>query len=282
MRRDKTLKQMSEKLKKISDTGSGERLLLFTEDPQFQELAAQINRLLEDRQNLKADQRRLEQSSRRMLANISHDIKTPMTVLLGYLEIMQTSGQASEEMLRKAEQKARDVMDLIQKFFTLARLESGDLVQEQFRIDVCEICRECILDDYELLTGQDFQVEIRIPETPVWILGNQEALRRILANLISNAVRYGADGHYLGFSLSAEETSVSLQVTDHGKGIDPVSIEHIFDRMYTADDARSQNIQGSGLGLAIAKNLALQLGGDLTCQSTPSVQTTFTLRFPRN
>lgn len=99
---------------------------------------------------LKADYRRSEISSKKMLFNISHDIKTPMTVLLGYLEIMWINGEITNEMLRKVEQKAENVMELINPFFTLAKIESGDMNIELSRIDICEICRESILDFYEI------------------------------------------------------------------------------------------------------------------------------------
>ena len=91
------------------------------------ELAAQINRLLENHLKVKADYCRSEIASKKMLSNISHDIKTPMTVILGYLEIMRINGISTDEMLGKIEQKAENVMELINQFFTLAKLESGDM-----------------------------------------------------------------------------------------------------------------------------------------------------------
>ncbi|MFR5646533.1 MAG: sensor histidine kinase [Bilophila wadsworthia] len=94
----------------------------------------------------KADYRRSEIASKKMLSNISHDIKTPMTVILGYLEIMQLSETPSKEMLKKVERKAQSVMELINQFFTLSKIESGDMEIELSRIDICEICRESILD----------------------------------------------------------------------------------------------------------------------------------------
>ena len=119
-----------------------------------------------------------------------------------------------------------------------------------------------------------------IPEHPVWLRGNQEALQRILSNLISNAVRYGADGHYLCLSLREDGHNVYIEVTDKGKGIDKAFAGQIFDRLFTLEDSRNRQIQGNGLGLAIAKNLALQLGGDLTLSSVPFEKTSFTLKLP--
>ena len=273
--------KISGKLKEITDTDSDERVMVFTENKELMELAAQINRLLENHLKVKADYRRAEIASKKMLSNISHDIKTPMTVILGYLEIMRINGKSTDELLGKIEQKAENVMELINQFFTLAKLESGDMAMELSKIDICEICRESILDFYEILTSNDFQVDIDVPELFIYIQGNKDAVQRILFNLVSNVVRYGADGKYLGVFLRADEKSVYIDVTDKGKGIDKQFANSVFDRLFTLEDSRNRKIQGNGLGLTIAKNLALQLGGDITLESTPYEKTTFTVRFKR-
>ncbi len=275
------LQKISGKLKEISDTDSDERIMVFTGNKELMELAAQINRLLENHLKTKADYRRTEIASKKMLSNISHDIKTPMTVILGYLEMMRINGTGTDEMLRKTEQKAQNVMELINQFFTLAKLESGDMNIELSGIDVCEICRESILDFYEILTSKEFQVAIDLPENPVYVQGNTEALQRILFNLISNVTRYGSDGKYLGLFLRVEEKAVYIDVTDKGKGIDKSFAESVFDRLFTMEDSRNRSIQGNGLGLTIAKNLALRLGGNITLDSIPYEKTTFTVKLKK-
>ncbi len=255
--------------------------MIFTENKELMELAAQMNRLLEIHLKTKADYRRSEISSKKMLSNISHDIKTPMTVLLGYLEIMRINGETTNEMLRKVEQKAEHVMELINQFFTLAKIESGDMNIELSKIDICEICRESILDFYEILSKADFQVDIELPENAVYIQGNKEALQRILFNLISNVIRYGSDGKYLGIFLRTEKPWVYVDVVDKGKGIEKDFAQNVFDRLFTMEDSRCRNIQGNGLGLTIARNLALELGGEIILESTPYVKTTFTVKLKR-
>lgn len=120
-----------------------------------------------------------------------------MTVILGYLEIMRINKTDTEEMLKKTEQKAIEVMELINQFFTLAKLEAGDMDIELSRIDVSEICKETVLDFFDILQKNDFQVEIDVSERPVYVQGERQAFQRILSNLISNVIRYGADGKYL-------------------------------------------------------------------------------------
>lgn len=277
----KKIQKISEKLKEITDTNSSERVMVFTENKELMELAAQINRLLENHLKVKADRCRSEIASKKMLSNISHDIKTPMTVILGYLEIMRINGTSTDEMLGKIEQKAENVMELINQFFTLAKLESGDMDIELSRIDVCEVCRESILDFYGILTNKNFQVDIDIPETSVYVHGNKEAIQRILFNLISNVIRYGADGKYLGISLRTDKNAVFIDVIDKGKGIDKNFAASVFDRLFTMEDSRNRNIQGNGLGLTISKNLALQLGGDIILDSTPNIKTVFSVKLKK-
>lgn len=275
------LREISRKLQEIREKQSDETLLVFTDNEELMELAAQINALLEDNRRIKADFHRSQLSSRKMLSNISHDIKTPMTVILGYLEIMRLQGESTETMLQRTEKKAQDVMELINQFFTLAKLEAGDMDLALSSVDVCKICRESVLDFYEILTKNGFDVEISLPETPVHIQGNQNALQRILFNLISNAVRYGADGKYLGIDLRDTGKEVLIDVVDKGKGIDKAFADRIFDRLFTLEDSRSRKIQGNGLGLTILKHLAEQLGGSLTVRSIPHVKTAFTLKLKK-
>lgn len=272
------LKKISQKLEEIQDTDSDENVMVFTDNKVLMDLAAQINRLLENQRKVKVDYRSSEISSKKMLSNISHDIKTPMTVILGYLEIMRLNSSGENEMLLKVEQKAQRVMELINQFFTLAKLEAGDTEITISKIDVCEACRENVLDFYELLTQKEFQVDVDIPEEAVFVRGNKDALQRILFNLISNVVRYGSDGKYMGMFLRSDEKYIYIDVVDKGKGIERAFAQNVFERLFTMEDSRNREIQGNGLGLTIAQNLAHQLGGEIILESEPSVKTTFTVK----
>ena len=256
--------EISSKLKELLDTGSDEKVTVFTDNRALIELATQINRMLEDRQKVKVEYRRTEMASKKMLSNISHDIKTPMTVILGYLEIMRLNG-------------TQRVMGLITQFFTLAKLEAGDIDMPLERLNVNEACRENILDFYELLSQKDFQVELDIPDQALYANANKDALQRIMFNLISNAIRYGGDGKYLGMFLRADQAHIYIDIVDKGRGIEKEFAASVFDRLFTMEDSRNSAMQGNGLGLTIAKNLALQLGGDITLESHPHQKTVFTI-----
>lgn len=298
------IRELRQNLQEILDEDSGGRVTVFTDNKELQELAAQINRLLEEKAKTAADFRRSEIASRKMLSNISHDLKTPLTVIRGYLEIMRTRTEAAlaarEElekqegsepraqaglempvdlqMLEKAEEKAKSLMELIDSFFSLAKLEAGDTDIPLTPLDVCELCRESVLDFYEMLTAADFQVEVGLPDTAVFAQGNREALQRILSNLISNVIRYGSEGRYLGVFLRTDEQSAYIDVADKGRGIDSAFAGSVFERLFTMEDSRSRSVQGNGLGLTIARKLAEEMGGELTLKSEPQVRTVFTLK----
>ncbi len=274
------LKQICRKLEDILESDSDEKVMVFTDNPVLMELAGGINRLLLDRQKLRADFKRGEIASKKMLANISHDIKTPLTVILGYLEIMRMA-DSDDEMLKKVEAKTKQVIDLIGQFFTLAKIEAGDMNITLSKVNINEICRESALSFYEILLQKDFEVEIAIPETAVYVKGDKDALQRILFNLLSNAIRYGSDGKYLGVFLREEKTSAYIDITDKGKGIEKEFADSVFERLYTMEDSRNREIQGNGLGLTIAKNLAVRLGGDIYLDSIPGSKTTFTVKLEK-
>ena len=274
------LKKISKELADIVENDSDEKVMVFTDNKALMDLCGQINRLLLDRQKIKSDFRKQEISSKKMLSNISHDIKTPLTVILGYLEIMRLN-HAEDETLQKVEAKAKQVMELINQFFTLAKLEAGDTKIEISKVNISELCRESIISFYDILRGKDFVVDISIPENAIFVQGEREAIDRILSNLISNAVRYGSDGKYIALILRESEHHVYIDVMDKGKGIEKEFALNVFERLYTMEDSRNRKIQGNGLGLTIAKNLARQLGGDIFLDSEPNVKTTFTVKLKK-
>lgn len=275
------LLQISQELAGAVDSDSEEKVMVFTDSRAMQELCAQINRLLDRHQRMLADYRRSEISSKKMLSNISHDIKTPLTVILGYLEIIRLNGGEQRELIDKVETRAKAVSDLVEQFFTLAKLEAGDMEIALSKLELCELCREVVLDFYEILSGKDYEVEVEIPEKTVYVQGNGDAIRRILNNLISNSLRYGSEGRYLGIFLHEDEKQVYIDVTDRGRGIEKDFAEHIFDRLFTMEDSRNRDIQGNGLGLTIARSLARQMGGDVTLVSRPWQKTSFTVVLKR-
>lgn len=275
----RNVREITDKLEHILAEDTEEKVMAFTDAEEIKKLISQVNAVLEDRQQRKAEFIRTEMGSKRMLSNISHDIKTPLTVILGYLEIMQMEENASP-LLTKVQDKAGQVIRMINQFFDLAKLESGDAPLEMERVNLNEVCRRNILDFYQILQEREFEVNISIPELSMYVYGNSGALDRILFNLIANAVRYGGEGRFLGITLGKEEDQAVIRIFDHGKGIAREHQAHIFDRLYTMEDSRNREMQGNGLGLTIVKSLAEKMGGTVRVESEPWKLTVFTVCLP--
>lgn len=276
---------VEKKLQSIIEQQTDENVLLYTSNSQMKSLLIQINRLLEHNQKTVANFHSVERSMRKMLSNISHDLKTPLTVILGYIEIIlhdETINQEKEKsLLQTVHLKAEEVLELINRFFDLVKLESNDVHLEMSKIELGEICKKTILDYYEILTKKEFDVSINIPNEQNFIWGNKGAVERILNNLISNALQYGSDGKVIGLQLRSTEDKVYIDVFDRGKGILENGKDRVFERLYTMEDSRNKLYQGSGLGLTITKRLVEQLGGKISLESIPNHKTTFTIELKR-
>ncbi|MGN7399567.1 sensor histidine kinase [Cytobacillus praedii] len=283
--RSKNLKQIQRKLHAITSNSTNEKVLLFTDDNELIALVNELNQLLDVNLNALANYKKSEQSIKKMISNISHDLKTPLTVVLGYIEMIQLDSEMNEEekslLLSKVHKKTIEVIDLIHNFFDLAKLEAEDKHISMTRIHMNEVCSKNILDYYDVLTAKGFSVHIEIPDSPIYALGNLEVIDRILNNLISNAIQHGKDGRTIGLSLRNEEELVYVDIWDRGKGINELYKDRVFERMYTLEDSRNKFYQGSGLGLTITKRLVENLGGSIQLSSIPYEKTVFSFTLKR-
>ncbi|WP_404293253.1 sensor histidine kinase [Cytobacillus kochii] len=277
------INEISDKLTNIMEQQTAEKVLLQTDQEAIQLLLIQINRMLDNNQKIFADYAKTKDSLRKMIANMSHDLKTPLTVILGYVEkikLDKTMAKDEKEIvILRLHEKVMSLVSLLNQSFDLVKLESDDYLMPLSKVSLNEICRKNVLEFYDLLVSKGFQVEIDIPEQNFYILGNEEAINRVLSNLISNAIRYGNDGGVLGLTLRGDGETIAVEVWDKGKGIAEVHQDRVFERLYTLDDARNPQFQGSGLGLSISKRLTEAMNGTLHVSSQPFEKTTFTCRF---
>ena len=276
---EKNITYISSRLESLSLTSENGFLLLPTDCNAVKRLGASINRLLENFYTDKAEFKKSQKAMAQVLTNISHDIRTPLTVLKGNSEILFSKAKESslpesfQTMAEKINQKADQLTTTINDYFTMSKIASGDLILNLRKENISQICHDTILDYYDLLEEQQFEVNIQIPSVPVFADTDKEALQRILKNLMDNAIRHSGSGKYLGLCLNTSEKSVKIQIEDHGKGMSPQQQKQIFTRNYTT----AGKSFGSGLGLAIAKSLARQIGGEIQVYSIPDKKTVFSV-----
>lgn len=276
---EREINYIADRLASLSITSENGFVLIPTDNDSIKKLSAVLNTLLQDFYANKSEFEQSKQAMAQILTNISHDIRTPLTVLKGNSEMLSnitnapTMSENVHAMAAKIDRKADDLISTINDYFTMSKITSGDLPIRLERENVTRLCQDTILDYYDLLEQKQFEVDIQIPDTPIFAYTDNEALQRILKNLIDNAIRHGGDGKYLSLRLTTSNEKNIIEIEDHGKGMSPQQQKQIFARNYTT----ARKSSGSGLGLAISKCLAEQIGAELEVYSVQNERTIFSI-----
>lgn len=280
---EKDLLYITSKLEVIID--GDETIKLFTDNDKIIALQKQINQNLEVIRRIRANRHHNEANTKRMLSNISHDLKTPLTVISGYLEMLlkDENIKISEQkrILERVHSKSNEIINIVNYFFDLSKIESEDYPIPLSPVDLHEICKLNILQFYTLFQKHQLEVSIEIPDMPNFINSNVDALNRILNNLISNAIRYGHEGGIVGIAVKTEASFVTITIWDKGKGIQEQYLNQVFERLYTLEDSRNKNYQSSGIGLTITKRLVERIGGEIILKSVPYELTQFMIKLKK-
>jgi two-component system, OmpR family, sensor kinase len=217
----------------------------------------------------------LLRSQRSFVADASHELRGPLTVIRGNLDLLRRnlSEEDRQESLRALEAEGARMARVVNDLLVLAEVEAGPLQQQQL-----VSLKDMILDaqDRALLLAGDRQIVIG-RQDDLWVKGDGHKLEQLIGNLVGNAIKYTPDGGTITLSLFQEGDWARLDVTDTGIGIPPEHLPHIFDRFYRVDKARSRAGGGTGLGLAIVKGIVLQHGGRVEVTSEPGKGSTFTV-----
>ncbi len=276
---EKEISYISHRLETLSIALENGFVLLPADHVCIKKLGAAINTLLQDFYEKKSEFEQAQKAMAQVLTNISHDIRTPLAVLKGNSEMLAAKAgdlsapEVIHTMAVKIDRKADDLITTINDYFTMSKIASGDLPLKLQKENISRVCQDTILEYYDLLEKQKFEVDIQIPAAPVYADTDRDALQRILKNLIDNAIRHGGDGRYIALRLTAGKGKSVIEIEDHGKGMSSRQQKQIFIRNYTTAPKSS----GNGLGLAIAKNLSVQIGAELQVHSIQNEQTVFTV-----
>lgn len=226
--------------------------------------------------------RRLETVRRDFVANVSHELKTPLTNVLGYLETAMggdVDQATAKRFLGTAMANARRMQRLVDDLLDLARVEAGGWSPAIEHLDVAGFVHEMWASVADVATERQIAFELDVPQGQA-VQADPDALRHIFANLLDNAIRYTPPGGRIGVRAVAFRHAVRLDVSDTGAGIPPHHLPRVFERFYRVDAARSRAEGGTGLGLSIVKHLIEAHGGHVEVESTLGRGTTFRLTFP--
>ena len=260
---ERGMRRAGEQIKNQMENRSTARIAIPCPSTAAEELFLAVNKLMEQRLVEGVVSRRKEQDLRRQIANVSHDLRTPLTSILGYLQLLEREDLPEEkrrEYLAVVESRARTLQTLITAFYDLSRAEGGEWKLEREPVDLSRELSDQLAAAYEQLEEAGIRVTVDMePELPpVW--GDRNAAVRVLSNLLTNALKHGSD--HLNVSLRREEDWVVSAFSNGAPDMTDEDADHVFERFYTADRMRTG--QNTGLGLAIVKALAEQMGHTVT------------------
>lgn len=278
---EKNLREAKKQLDRMKENESKTRISLSSPNSAAEELFAAINEVLDQRESSLANYHRQERSLRDQIANVSHDLRTPLTSILGYLQLLEEPNLGEEERrqyLKVIEARAKALQNLITSFYDLTRLEGGSYPLEREQVDLYRVLSELAAEYYNDLERSGLAVEIDLKEglPPVW--GDSGAVTRVFTNLIGNALKHGRG--VLRITLHRAGDTLVTEFSNDGVNLTQEDAAHVFDRFYTADKTRSA--QNTGLGMSIVRALVEQMGHEITAQLRDGVFTVRVLWKPIN
>jgi len=228
--------------------------------------------------------RQLESVRQDFVANVSHELKTPLTSIRAYVETLLDGGLGDEavniQFLRKVEVNAARLSTLISDLLTLSRIESATAISESVTLDAAKILQEAHQNLLGAAESAGIRLQLEVVQEPLEVTGDAEALEQTFNNLIHNAIQYTEPGGQVNITGSRDGNRVRIEVKDTGIGIPASDLPRIFERFYRVDKARSRERGGTGLGLSICKHYVQSLDGEIDVESEVGVGSSFVVQFP--
>ncbi len=269
-------------VKQISEGDLSTRLELEGEG-ELTDIAENLNRMEEDIQELIDKERTSEQSKTDLITNVAHDLRTPLTSILGYLELLRKNQKLSPEMQQKyldiAYNKSVRLQKLIEELFGFTKLSYGKINMNVTKVDIVELLAQLLEESYPNFQKNGLSYDFVSNRKSQIIEADGDLLARLFDNLIGNAIKYGKEGKRVRVSLRADREIVTIKIVNYGYVIPENELPLIFDRFYRTDHSRTNasGPGGTGLGLAIVKNITDMHHGTVSVSSDLS-GTVFTVR----
>lgn len=266
----KYLFEISDGIKTIA-AGNFETKIRVKNEDEFAVIATSINKMAGDISEMMENERRSEQLKHELITSVAHDLRTPLTSIIGYLDLAsqrEVGEEEKERYLAIAYEKSKRLESLIEDLFTYTKFSSGEVRVEKQEINLVKFMEQMIEEFYPSFQDAKLTYEFICEEKAVDISADGNLLARAIANLLSNAVKYGKAGKKITITLVKGRTEVMIRIINYGIVIPERDLPNIFDRFYRVEASRSMDTGGTGLGLAIAKKIIALHNGDLTATST--------------
>lgn len=260
----RNLKEISRELNNTKNEDYNRQLKVTLSDKTVEKLAADMNQNLDYQKSLKMETEKSRRQLEQSISDIAHDLRTPLTVIKGNLQMLEREelSDKGREYLDISRRKADTLKGMVDEFFELSVLESDSKPVELCKLDLIGFLSEFIIENETLIREKDLSPKITFPERTIYVRASKEMLSRVFSNLITNILKYAKDDFELVVEQDdGENAQAVVKVSNHVDDPSAIDIEHIFDRTYRADKARSDG--SAGLGLYIAKLLVEKQKGSI-------------------
>ena len=236
-------------------------------DDEFADMAENLNNMVEELRQLMDRERESERTKNELITNVAHDLRTPLTSIIGYLELLSSPVKLNEEMQKKyldiTYKKSKRLQKLIEDLFGFTKLNYGKISMKVSKVDIVKLLSQMLEEFYPNFMEKNLAYELQSNVTAKVITADGNLLARLFDNLINNAIKYGSEGKKIIVKVDATDTVVTVSVTNFGYVIPKEELPLLFEKFYRVEQSRSVNTGGTGLGLAIAKNIVDMHGGTI-------------------
>ncbi|MCC5438707.1 sensor histidine kinase [Clostridium botulinum] len=254
------IRDITGQIKEFKERKTNRKINTEIADKDIEELVCEVNEYLELYKRNEQEKIVFENTLKQGIANMSHDLRTPLTSIIGYLKLLENDEIDKKEALDILKNKTNKLNILINDFFELASIESEDYELDMIKVNLTNIVRDEILSLYEAFQDKGLKPKINILDKPIFIMSDKDSLERIIDNLLSNTLKYAEKD--IEINLEESNNKVILKISNICTSIDEKDVLYMFDRFYMADKVRKG--QGTGLGLSIVKSLMEKMDGIIT------------------
>lgn len=277
------IREISEGINQISQGNLDNRINIPNED-EFAYLANKLNQMADNIKEIMENERKIENSKNELITSVAHDLRTPLTSIIGYLDLVSSKEldqETRDRYISIAYNKSKRLEKLIEDLFTYTKFNFGEVKANYSEVDIVKLINQLLDEFYPSFAEYQLEYEFVTKHYQAVIVADGDLLARAFANLISNAIKYGRDGKMIRFELDKTEDSVIVAVINYGDVIPGKDIDRIFQRFYRVESSRSSETGGSGLGLAIAHSIVKMHNGDIKVRSDEQ-GTAFTIKLRNN
>lgn len=264
------LLEISMGINEISAGNFNSRIEIKNED-EFTLIASRLNKMANDIQRIMENERKSENTKNELITSVAHDLRTPLTSIIGYLDLVSNdttlSDKVKQDYIEIAYSKSKRLQKLIEDLFTYTQFSFGEVTLHKTRIDMVKFIDQLVDEFYPSFQEYDLDYDFTTNTNQAFVSVDGDLLARAFANLIENAVKYGRDGKKVRLRLIKNEDTVAISIVNYGELIPEADLDNIFDRFFRVESSRSRDTGGTGLGLAIAKNIIIMHEGTITAKS---------------